>query len=176
MKSKLITYAFKAIFFIFAWYIIVTSCTGNINVNLFCVSVLTYTGSIVFDIIFYLLDSSNVVSKLKKAIRFIGSISLISNLIIVMLVLLMNSYITIPYDETQKMYNIMLINVNNGFFTLYPELAAKMQILLNDFMTWVGVSALSSLIPAVFLEIDFYNRIKNEQNINNKQIKTEKVR
>ncbi len=160
--KKILTYLFKAIYLLISWFVIAYTCNGEININLFCISVFTYAGGVVFDSLFYLYESFNANTILRKPIIVLSIISFVCNFIITITSILCSKFIIIPFDKISRKYIIMLNAVNNGFANLYPQ-SLNWRLDLSKTMTFIMVAGVFSLLPAFLLEVDLHIRIKNDK-------------
>ena len=167
--KKVLTYIFKLIYLLISWFVITYACSGDINVNLFCISIFTYSGGVVFDSLFYLYESFNANTILRLPIIFLSGISFILNLIVTIISLVSSKFIIIPFNIVLNKYVIMFDDkVNNGFGILYPELS-NWQLNLANVMTFIMAIGVFSLLPAFLIEVDAGIRIRNDKYDNNKK-------
>lgn len=160
--KKILTYFFKFIYLMISWFVITYTCSGEINVNLFCISIFTYSGGVVFDSLFYLYESLNTNTILRIPTIVLAAISFTCNLIITIISIIISKFIIIPFNETAQNYMITLNPNNNGFVTLYPQ-SLNWKLDLSQIMFFVVVAGIFSLLPAFLLEVDLYIRIRNDK-------------
>ena len=163
LMKKALTYLFKLLYLIVSWFVIAYTCYGDINVNLFCISIFTYSGGVAFDSLFYLYESLDTNTILRFPIMLCSILSFVGNFIITVTSLFISKFIIIPFYEKSNAYFIKFDNsVNNGISILYPSLS-EICFNLSEVMTWVMVIGIFSLLPAFLLELDSYIRIRNDK-------------
>lgn len=164
MIKRLLAYFFKCIYLLISWFVIVYACSGEINETLFCISIFTYSGGVAFDSLFYFYDAYESNTILRGIIKFVAALSFGINFVVAMLSLVCNYFITIIFDDKLQKYLVKLVDsAENGIANLYPEILTK-NIELSELMLYVMGFAVSSLIPAILLEIDSFIRIINDKN------------
>lgn len=166
--KKILTYFFKFLYLMISWFVITYTCSGEINVNLFCISIFTYSGGVVFDSLFYLFESFNANTILRIPTIVLAAISFVCNLIITITSIIISKFIIIPFDVTTQKYMLKLNTRNNGFAILYPQ-SLSWKVDLSKIMTLIMFVAIFSLLPALILEVDSYIRMRND-NYNQKTI------
>lgn len=163
MMKKNITYIFKFFYLIISWFVIAYTCYGEINTNLFCISIFTYAGGVTFDSLFYLFESLNANTFLRKPIILLSALSFVGNLVVALSSLLAGQFISITFNDTINNYIISFSNtVENGIIILYPSLT-NWQVELPEIMFYIMVIGIFSLFPAFLLEVDSYISIINDK-------------
>lgn len=160
--KKILTYSFKFLYLIISWFVITYTCSGEINVNLFCISIFTYSGGVVFDSLFYLYESFDTNTILRKTTIAFAGISFVLNLIITITSIIISKFIIIPFNAATNKYIIMLNPENNGFAILYPQ-TLSWKLDLSQMMFFIVSVAVFSLLPALLLEVDLNIRIRNDK-------------
>lgn len=163
MMKKVITYIFKLLYLIISWFVIAYTCYGEINTNLFCVSIFIYAGGVVFDSLFYLFESLDANTILRKPIILFSILSFVGNLVISVLSLIAVQFVDIKFNDNLNNYIIQFRNVEeNGIVNLYPNFT-NWHVELPDIMLAIMFIGVFSLFPAFLLEVDSYISIRNDK-------------
>lgn len=163
MIKKNITYFFKLLYLMISWFVIAYTCDGEINTNLFCISIFTYAGGVVFDSLFYLFESLDTNTILRNPIILSSTLSFVGNFFVAILSLIAGQFITIPYNKDLSNYIIVFNNADgNGIINLYPSLS-EWYVELPEIMLYIMFIGIFSLFPAFLLEVDSYISIRNDK-------------
>lgn len=161
--KKMVVYLFKLAYLVISWFVITYTCNGDINVNLFCISIFTYSGGVVFDSIFYFSESYNTNTVLRGPVILLSAVSFVGNLFIAICSIISSQFIIISFDEALQKYMISFRDMaTNGFVILYPKFA-DWRLDLSLVMTFIMFVGVFSLLPAFLLEVDSYIRMINDK-------------
>lgn len=163
--KKFVTYIFKLFYLAFSWFVIVTSFSGNIDEDLFFISIFMYSGGILFDCLFYMYDAFERNSPFSIILRVTSVITSAISILLTIFSILASKYIIIK--QINKYYYFVLDKeMCDGLLTLYPTFS-NFSINLSDTMLCIVILGTLSLLPALLLELDSYKRIKNDNHEDN---------
>ncbi len=144
-----ITYGLKEIFLLFSWILLFKSNSVN-DSGIFLTSIMIYSGAIIFDLIFFVMEARSKASiRLKGA--YYGSMILVIANIIIALIGLLGAFemITIIYEaDTYQMI------IAKGDLTDVYNALSSLKVKLRIYMTLVLIFGLLEIFPGLLLVKD----------------------
>lgn len=144
-----VTYGLKEIFLLFSWILLFNSNSVN-DSGIFLTSIMIYSGAIIFDLIFFVIEARSKVSKRLKG-AYYGSIILAIINGFIASVGLLGSFEVITIIRTANTYQMI---VAKGDLTDVYNVLQSIKVKLWIYMTLVLLFGLLEIFPGLLLVKD----------------------
>lgn len=147
MKIK-VTYSTKALFLFFSWLFLfkTNAITSTDDSNIFLTSIMIYSGAIIFDLIFFAIESEPRVSDRLKGAYYGSIILIIINVLITFVAFLgANGLVTIIQEDTYQ------IEIKSGFLTDVYSGLLSVKLKLGVYLFLVLSFGLLEIIPGLLI-------------------------
>lgn len=141
-----VTYFLKELFLVFSWFMLFTSNSVE-NPQIFLTSIMIYSGAIIFDLIFYAIDSKSKASISLKGAYFISITLAVLNGVCTIIAFL-GAINCLTIDGLGNKYNIIIVK---GTFTdIFSEMG-KFSFGLRGYLIFVLFLALLEVLPGALI-------------------------